>query len=151
MQLKSVFGMIGALVPILYCGGFLYYFIDSMGSVEEARTNGLGPTLLGLAVIGLLFFIPLIVKIVRVFSGPRSPGTAGRAGATAPKRDDEGEFDADAVLARYMAKRSTDGVLGDATAPHVQEGGGPATRPSFGRKIAQPGVRTDAQRPKAQN
>ena len=43
-SLKSVFGVIGALVPILYCGGLLYYFLDLSGSVHEAQTLGLGPT-----------------------------------------------------------------------------------------------------------
>ena len=69
--LKSVFGVIGALVPILYCGGLLYYFIDSSGSLQDAERNGLGPTLLGLGTVGLFFCIPLIVKVVRIFAGPR--------------------------------------------------------------------------------
>jgi hypothetical protein len=51
--------------PILYCGGLLYYFLDFSGSVQEAEMDGLGPTLLGLGVVGLLFCIPFIVKIVR--------------------------------------------------------------------------------------
>ncbi len=137
MQLKSILGVIGALVPILYFGGLLYYFVDSMGSVEDAQMNGLGPTLLGLTVIGLLFFIPLSVKLVRLFSGSSSPPMTGRAGATGSKRDEESEFDADAVLARYMAKRSTDGGAGDAVAPAGEQ----TPRPSFGRKIAQPKVK----------
>jgi len=116
MQLKSILGVIGALVPILYFGGLLYYFVDSMGSVEDAQMNGLGPTLLGLAVVGLLFFIPLSVKLVRLFTGSSSRATARRADANGSKRDDEGEFDADAVLVRYMAKRSTDGAS-DAVSP----------------------------------
>jgi len=53
--LKSEFGVIGALVPILYCGSLLYYFLDFSGSVQEAETDGLGPTLLGLGAVGLLF------------------------------------------------------------------------------------------------
>jgi hypothetical protein len=73
MQAKSVFGVIAALVPVLYCGGLLYYFLDNTGSVEDATAIGLGPTLLGLGAIGLIFCIPLIVKAVRLFSGPRSP------------------------------------------------------------------------------
>ena len=69
--LKALLGVMGALMPILYCGGLLYYFIDSSGSLENAETNGLNPTLLGLGTVGLLFCIPLIVRIVRIFVGAR--------------------------------------------------------------------------------
>lgn len=126
-SLKSVFGVIGALVPVVYCGGLVYYFLDvSGGSVEQAQSIGLGPTLLGLAAIGLLFTIPLLIKIVRIFAGPRSPGSSRRAGR------DEGEtFDADAVLARYAARQSTEAA--GAAAPPAHDGVTP-TRPTFGRK-----------------
>ena len=43
-------------------------------SVEEI---GLGPTVLGLAVVGLLFCIPLILKIMRLFARPPSSGAGG--------------------------------------------------------------------------
>jgi hypothetical protein len=132
-NLKSVFGVIGALVPVLYWGGLFYYFLDVSGSVQEAETIGLGPTLLGLGVVGLLFCIPLIVKIVRIFAGPRSPGSGGRGGPDASADDDEGGFDADAVVARYMARRPAEAAPGSPAPAH--EAGGPARRPSFGRKI----------------
>jgi len=116
-------------VPVLYCGGLLYYFLDLSGSVHEVETNGLGPTVLGLGAIGLLFCIPLIVKIVRIFIGPRSPG-GGRDVSTG-----EREFDADATLARYLAKRSAEVDLGSSAAPPAHDGGEPQVRRSFGRKI----------------
>ena len=134
-NLKAVIGVIGALVPILYCGGLLYYFLDLSGSVQEAKTDGLGPTLLGLGAVGLLFCIPLIVKIARIFRGPRSPGSGGRGGTDASTHDGEGEFDADAVVARYMARQPAEAAPGSTTAPPTREGGGPARRSSFGRKI----------------
>ena len=133
--LKSVFGVIRTLGPVLYCGGLFYYFLDVSGSVQEAETIGLGPTLLGLAVVGLLFCIPLIVKIVGIFAGPRSPGSGGRGGPDASMNDGEDEFDADAVVARYMARRSAEAAPGSRAAPPAHEGGGPASRPGFGRKI----------------
>ena len=133
--LKPVFGVIGALVPILYCGSLVYYFFDLSGSVQEAETIGLGPTLLGLGVVGLLFCIPLIMKIVRIFVGPRSPGSGGRGGPDASTHDAEGGFDADAALTRYMARRSAEAAPGSPAALPAHEGGGPARRPSFGRKI----------------
>lgn len=133
--LKPVFGVIGALVPVLYWGGLFYYFFNVAGSVQEAEEIGLGPTLLGLGVVGLLFCIPLIVKIVRIFAGPRSPGSGGGGGADASTHDDEGGFDADAVVARYMARRSAEAAAGAPAAPPAHGGGGPARRPGFGRKI----------------
>ena len=134
-SLKSVFGVIGALVPILYCGGLLYYFLDLSGSVHEAQTLGLGPTLLGLAVVGLLFCIPLILKIVRICAAPRSPGSGGRGAPNAPAHDGDSAFEADAVVARYMAQRSAEAASPPPAAPPAHGGGGPASRPSFGRKI----------------
>jgi hypothetical protein len=133
--LKSVFGVMGALVPILYCGSLLYYFLDLSGSVQEAETDGLGPTLLGLGIVGLIFCIPLVLKIVRIFAGPRSPGSGGRGGPDAPTPDDEGGFDADAAIARYMARRSAEAAPNSPAAPPAHQGGGPARRPRFGRKI----------------
>jgi hypothetical protein len=128
---KSVIGVIGALVPIVYCGGLIYHFLDASGSVQEAQEIGLGPTLLGLSLVGLLFCIPLIVKLVRIFVGPGSPGSGRRGGAN-PSNDGDG--DADAVLARYMARRAADGATSTPAEPPAPQGGGPATRPTFGRE-----------------
>jgi hypothetical protein len=127
--LKSRFGVIGAIVPILYCGSLLYYFLDLSRSAQEAETNGLDPTVLGLGAVSLLFSIPLIMKVVRIFAGPRSPGS----GPDASARDDE--FDADAAIARYKAQRSAEAAPNSPSAPPVREGSGPARRPGFGRKI----------------
>ena len=134
-NLKPVFGVLGALVPVLYWGGLFYYFLDVSGSVQEAETIGLGPTLLGLGALGLIFCIPLILKIVRIFGGPRSSGSGGRGGPDASSHDDDGGFDADAVVARYMARRSAEAAFGSPAAPAAHRSGGSARRPGFGRKI----------------
>jgi hypothetical protein len=131
--MKSAFGVIGALLPILYCGGLLYYFLNLSGSPQEAERDGLGPTLLGLGAVGLLFCIPLIVKLVGIFAAPRSPGSDG--GPDASRRDGGGGFDADAAVARYMARRSPEAAPGAAAAPAAREGADPAKPSSFGRKI----------------
>lgn len=133
--LKPGFGVIGAVLPVLYCGGLLYHFLDTNGSVEEAKTDGLGPTLLGLGVVGLLFCIPLIVKIVRIFAGPRSPGSSGCGGPDGSAPDGEGGFDADAALARYMVQRSEEAAPEPPAVPPALDRGGRASRPSFGRRI----------------
>ena len=127
---KSVLIVIGALMPVLYCGTLLYYFLDISGSLKNAKSIGLAPTLVGLGVVGLLFCIPLVLKIVRIFSGPRSPGS----GPDASARDDESGFDADAAIARYMAQRSPQTVPGSA-AVRPTFGGGAARRPGFGRRV----------------
>ena len=129
--LKSVFGVIRALGPVLYCGGLLYYFLDASGSVREAWTIGLGPTVLGLGAVGILFSIPLILKIVRMFARPRSPGSG--SGPDTP--GDEGGFDVDGAIARYMAQRSVEAVPNAPAVRPAQDGGRPAGRPGFGRRV----------------
>ena len=129
---KSVFGVIAALLPVLFIGGFLYYFLDFSGSVENAKTIGLGPTVLGLGGVGFLFCIPLIVKIVRLFGGPRSPGS-GRGDGT-ESLTALGGLDADTVIARYMVSRSAESDPSSPAAPLKQEKGQSARPPSFGRK-----------------
>ena len=132
--LKALIGAIVALAAILYCGGLLYYFIDLSGSVHEAERDGLGPTLLGLGTVGLLFCILFVVRKAQIFARPRSPGSGGRRGPDLSAHDDEGGFDADAALARYLARRSTEAAPPSPAAPPAREGGGPARRPSFGRR-----------------
>ena len=134
-SLKSVFGVVGALVPILYCGYLLYYFLDLSGSVKEAWDTGLGPTVLGLGVVALLFCIPLAWKLIKAMSGPRWPSSGGRPNAPpghGDDDDDDGGAAADAIVARYLAQRSAEAAA--APAPRPAQSGGPASRPSFGRK-----------------
>ena len=126
---------IGALPPIIYCGWLLYYFLNLSGSVEEAEAEGLGPTLLGLATVGLIFCIVLIAALVWIFVRPRSPGSGRRGGPEGPRDDGDGALDADAVIARYMAARSPEAAPGAPAAPPAGGGGGPARPVSFGRKI----------------
>lgn len=129
--LKPVFGVIGALVPIIYCGGLLYYFLDLGGSVQEVESMGLGPTVLGLATVGLLLCIPLAIKIVLIFAGLRPPGSGRRGSPDTPTPDG---FDADAVVARYMARQSMEDRPRSPTAPPAPKGDRPAKGASFGRR-----------------
>lgn len=95
MQTKSVLGAIGALVAVVYCGGLAYYFFDVGGSAEDVAA--LGPTVLGLGAVGLMFGLWLIVKLVRISRGPPSPGSKGRF--PSEPHDGESSFDADDVVA----------------------------------------------------
>ena len=127
---KSAIGLIGSVFPVVYCGYLIYYFYNVSGSVQEAENNGLGPTLLGLAIAGGLLCIPLIVKLVLVFIALRKPKAGGGGwGGSPPGADDK--FDADAVVARYMAQRQAE--AGAASSPLAHDGGG-VPRPTFGRK-----------------
>ena len=134
-MLKSVFGVLRVLFPVLYFGGLFFYFLDYAGSVQEAEAIGLGPYLVGLGAVGLLLCIPLIVKIVSLLAGPRSPGSGGRGGTDAPPGDDEGGFDADAVVARYLSQRSLEAAQNTPVVAPAKSGAAPARRPGFGRKI----------------
>ena len=132
-SLKSGFGVISALLPVVYFGGLLFYFYDQAGSLKGADDLGLSPTLLGLGVVGLLFCIPLIYRILKIFNGPRSPRSDGGPNAP-PRDDDERGFDADAVVARYMAKRSAEATPGPTAARPTRGTGAPAKPSGFGRK-----------------
>ena len=48
---KSALGVIAALVPIVYCGGLIYYFLHVSGSFQAAQDDGLGATVVGLGVV----------------------------------------------------------------------------------------------------
>jgi hypothetical protein len=130
---KSAVGIIGALIPVVYCGGLIYYFVNGFGSVSEAQANGLGPTLLGLAVVGGLFCIALLVKIVRIILAARATPASGRRARsdTSAERD----FDADEVIARHMARQSAQATADSPMTPSAHDPGAPANRPTFGRKL----------------
>ena len=122
-----------SFVPVIYCGYLVYYFYNLSGSMQEVENNGLGPTVWGLAIVGLLFCIPLVVKLALVFIELRKPKLSvdgGPSGGSSHKG--EGNFDADAVIARYVAQRRA-----QADSP-ATPAGGTASRPSFGQKTGNP-------------
>ena len=127
---KSVFGAIGMLLPVLYCGGLVYYFTGFRGLPDASLMQGLGPTVLGLSAIGLLFCVPVGWKLVKMLTGPRAPAP-DRPGGEAEEAGSG--FDADAALARYMARKAAgaEGVVAPAAAYRAEP---VVSRPSFGRK-----------------
>ncbi len=127
---RNILKAIGALLPILYCGGLVYYFLNTAGSVGVATEIGLGPTLLGLTGVGLLFCIPLFLKLIKLFNGPRAPSSDGSDG---PDNGGGSGFDPDAVIARYLANRPSQATTIAPPAPPTKVG--EWTKPSgFGRK-----------------
>ncbi len=140
--MKSTLGLIGAAIPVLYCGGLVIYFAGVNRSFGGMLGRELGPTMVGLGVIGLLFLIPLVLKIRRLVSPPAPPappgaGSGGGGGGPVDRapQDQPSDFDPDAAIARYMAKRSS-GPNGPASPFAAHEGGRPAGPTGFGRKGA---------------
>jgi len=117
---KNWFGLVGAALPVLFCGGLLLYFSSVRAAYGGPNGNPLGPTMFGLGVFFLLALLAFLMRLWKFAGGApaSSPGARAEAAAAAESSD----FDADAALARYLARR------GD---------GPPAVRPppgSFGRK-----------------
>ena len=131
-SMKGAGALIAALVPIVYCGAMIYYFFGVGGSVQGVAAIGLGPTVFGLGAIGLLFCAPLLFRLLKLgATPPPKPGAGPRFAANLP----EEEFDADAALARYLARKAEAGEEPQAI---VEPDSAPAAavRPVFGRKIA---------------
>ncbi|HMO77436.1 MAG TPA: hypothetical protein PKD99_04555 [Sphingopyxis sp.] len=127
--MRAFIGWLFALVPVAYIGWLLWHFAGVGGDTMEGIVGiGLGPTVLGLSIVGLLFLIGPLVKMIRVASGANKvPGGDLKVGDELPATEG---FDADAALARYMSKR------GEIPATSDEALSPPATRPQFGRKVA---------------
>lgn len=130
----GVFSWVFALIPIVYIGAMLWYFAGVGGNSAEGIVGiGLGPTVIGLAIVGLLLALPLVIKLLRVVSGTdRVPGAGAAAGE--PLADTQG-FDPDAAFANYMRGRDSappppiaSDAIGDDLRPFTPRPGG------FGRK-----------------
>ncbi|MBJ7437686.1 MAG: hypothetical protein JHD35_01500 [Sphingopyxis sp.] len=136
-SLGKVLGVIGGLIPIVWIGWLLYHFVGVGGGTAEGVAGiGLGPTVIGLSIIGLLFALPLIIKLLRATTGVnRVPGASFEAKLKPGEVVVEPEFDADAAFASYMRKREA-GVVGDVSVDPVDDAPAPfSPRPaSFGRK-----------------
>jgi hypothetical protein len=124
--MRAFIGWLLALIPVGYIGVMLWHFAGvGGGSMEGIVGIGLGPTVLGLAIVGLLFLIGPLLKMIRVASGGnRVPGAGLDIGDDKPT---EG-FDADAAFASYMSRR-------ESAPPADIDRDRPAPRPGgFGRK-----------------
>jgi len=100
---RSFFGLVWALLPVLWFGGLLLYFGQVNSWSGGAFDRALGPTMFGLGALTLLFLTLFALKLRSVLAPPRPP--AGRAG---PSSEERGDFDPDAALARYLARHNPD-------------------------------------------
>ena len=133
--LKRVFGLFGTLFSVLYCGYLVHYFLHISGSWQEAQNSGLGPTIVGLSIVGAIFLFVFIVQIILTFVAWRSGRSGGGYRTTRHNDDDDDDgFDADAVIARYMARESAEAATNAPSVPPRNGGGSPPKRPGFGRK-----------------
>ncbi|MBK6414391.1 hypothetical protein [Sphingopyxis sp.] len=134
----KVLGVIGGLIPLVWIGWLLRHFVGVGGGTAEGVAGiGLGPTVIGLSIVGLLFALPLIIKLLRATTGvDRVPGASFETKLKPGEVVVEPAFDADAAFANYMRKREA-GVVGNVSVnPADHESSEPfAPRPSgFGRK-----------------
>ena len=136
-SLGKVLGVIGALVPIIYIGWMLRHFVGVGGGTAEGVAGiGLGPTVIGLSIVGLLFALPLIIKLLRATTGVnRVPGASFDVKPKPGDVADAPAFDADAAFANYMRNRDTSAVT-ETPAETIDVTPAPFTpRPGgFGRK-----------------
>jgi len=134
--IKRVFGVLAALGPVVYCGGLAFYFFQTSGSAEEVQTMGLGPTVLGLTLVGVILCIPLFFRLARLFARSRMPGSRGGGGPDCGLLDDdrEGSKAADEVIARYLANRSSAPSPAATFEPSARLGPASPARTGFGRR-----------------
>lgn len=108
--LRTVTTLIGAALPVAYCAGFLWYFVDLGGWDDPVLSRELQPTIIGLGIVGLIFSLALGWKIRRMFKSSDTSGPGGGAGPDArvrPAGDEPGaDPDTDAMIARYLAERA---------------------------------------------
>jgi hypothetical protein len=131
--MKLTFGLVAAALPVLYCGGLLLHFNGVRNMFGGMLDSQLGPTMLGIGAFGLLFLVLFGLKIWRLYGGKGAPGASGGDGGDKAPKDQGSDFDPDAALARYMARRASGAH--DSASP--LGGGGPARQAGgFGRRGA---------------
>lgn len=130
--MKSVFGIVFGLLPIAWFGGLAFYFYRTNQAMGGLATKELGPTIIGLSVVAGLFALPVLFRILKLLAGGSAkpaPASASRSGDIEVEQSD---FDPDAALARYMARKAANGGEIPSYQPAATQ---PVPRPGgFGRK-----------------
>ena len=130
---RNIFGLVGAAIPVIYCGGLLIYFANVQGFTGVPVGDALNPTMLGLGAVGLLFLVPLVLKILRLVREAGAPPSGGGRVDGLPPQSEHSDFDPDAAIARYLANRPPDG---HGAPPPLGPARPPAKLGAFGRKGA---------------
>ena len=126
---RSFFGLIMALLPIVWAGGLFLYLNNVRGAFGGLLDGALGPTLMGLGTVLIIFVFLFVLKFGRAATPPATPRTGG--GADSALEEEKSDFEPDAALARYMARRN-----GEPGAPPPTFGGNRPSQGGFGRKGA---------------
>jgi hypothetical protein len=125
----QVLGNLGHLVRIIFALGLAAFWGYLAYSWNEAGELGPGqPTVIGVAVLAIVAGFSGLVGLVRMVSSTASaanPGLSPTSSITPEQRD----LDADAIIARYMARREAEGAV--SVAPESND---PTPPPQFGRK-----------------
>jgi hypothetical protein len=124
---RSFLGLIMALLPILWIGGLFLYLNNVRYAFFGLLDGALGPTLMGLGTVLIILVFLFVLKFWRAATPPKAGGGSGSDSALEEKSD----FDPDAALARYMARRN-----GEPGAPPPTFGGNRPSQGGFGRKGA---------------
>ena len=126
---RSFLGLFMALLPIFWFGGLFLYLNNVRGAFGGLLDGALGPTLMGL---GTVLVILVFLFVLKFWRAATPPATGGGSGTATALEEEKSDFDPDAALARYMARRN-----GEPDAPPPSFGGGGSPRPGgFGRKGA---------------
>jgi len=130
---RSWFGVVGSLIPVLFCGGLFLYLSNVNDSFGGLLDHAIWPTRMGLGALTILFALLFLWKL-KTASTPPAPKAALSA-ADGVIEEGKSDFDADAAMARYLARRGSS--PDNAPAAPAPSFGGDAPRPpagSFGRK-----------------
>ena len=128
---RSFLGLIMALLPIVWAGGLFLYLNNVRYAFFGLLDGALGPTLMGLGTILIILVFLFVLKFWRAATPPATPKTGGGAGGDSALEEEKSDFDPDAALARYMARRN-----GEPGAPPPTFGGNRPSQGGFGRKGA---------------
>jgi hypothetical protein len=128
---KSWFGVVMALLPVLFFGGMFLYFDGVNNASFGLFESSLGPTRIGLGALTILFALLFLWRLKVAATPP--PPRASLSTADGAIEEAKSDFDADAAMARYLARRGGDSSSASRAAAFTP----PADRPppgSFGRK-----------------
>ncbi|HYD12414.1 MAG TPA: hypothetical protein VEC11_06175 [Allosphingosinicella sp.] len=134
---KSWFGLVGALIPILFFGGLFLYFTSVNNASYGLLDGALGPTRIGLGALTILFALLFLWRLKTAATPP--PPRAGLSATDGAIEEPKSDFDADAAMARYLARRGAGTAVppGAPSGAPASFGGETPPRPpagSFGRK-----------------
>jgi hypothetical protein len=135
---KSWFSVVMALLPVLFFGGMFLYFSSVNNASFGLLDGALGPTRIGLGALTILFALLFLWRLKRAATPP--PAKVSLSPADAKLEEVKSDFDADAAMARYLARRGEGGSAAPAPPPSfapppVPTVDGVPIRPGgFGRK-----------------